>query len=88
MFSKIINDTKDSNVITSQPESEIKRDEKGWPQTFIGSSRSYSQSPNGVGISSLKFVPSSVFSTLQSETEYKFKDVSVGLNYQLSRRSC
>ena len=53
---------------------EIEIDEKGWPRTFAEPHQYYGHNPNGVGISStLKLVPSSAFSGLQSETEEKVK---------------
>jgi len=61
--------TKDTT--TQQIRDEIKWDEHGWPHSLVSANRSYGN--DGVGVSSLQFVPSNVFSTLQSETENKVK---------------
>jgi tRNA U54 and U55 pseudouridine synthase Pus10 len=54
-------------------ENDMEWDERGWPHSLVDTNRSYGKNPNGVGVYSLKFVPSHVFSTLQSETENKVK---------------
>ena len=49
-------------------------EEKGWPQTLVQPDRYHGNNPHGVGVSSpLTLVPSSAFSTLQSQTEEKVK---------------
>ncbi|KAL7511426.1 hypothetical protein ACHAXN_008385 [Cyclotella atomus] len=58
---------------TTKPENDIEWDERGWPHSLVETNRSYGNNANGVGVHSLKFVPSNVFSTLQSETENKVK---------------
>lgn len=51
--------------------SEVESNEKGWPETAVDRNRSYGENP--VSVSTLKYVPSSAFSGLQSETENKMK---------------
>ena len=53
---------------------DVEWDEGGWPRTLARPSRYHGSNPRGVGVSSpLVLVPSSAFSTLQSQTEEKVK---------------
>ena len=81
-----INGTVDTKATTvEQVYDEIKWDEHGWPHSLVNANRSYGN--DGVGVSSLKFVPSNVFSTLQSETENKVKHYGCICHSELSLQS-
>lgn len=67
-----INGRNETNEDTKS-DGEVEWDEKDWPHSLVNTNRSYGNNRNGVGVSSLEFVPSSAFSTLQSETENKVK---------------
>ena len=55
-------------------EADIEWDERGWPRTLASPDRYHGSNPRGVGVSTrLVLVPSSAFSSLQSQTEEKVK---------------
>ena len=72
LFEDAINRRNETNNDTKS-DGDVEWDERNWPHSLVNTDRSYGNNINGIGVSSLAFVPSSAFSTLQYETENKVK---------------
>ena len=68
-----INNNGDKRAIEYVEENEINWNDRGWPYSLVNATRSYGKNISGVGVSSLGFASTKVFSNLQSETENKVK---------------